>query len=591
MNVGFNVESVCLSAFLKAPRVLDLPEFQREYAWSTVEAGQLLDDLLVAFSQAQREPYFLGVLLLLEPCKSVGRDPPPATLIIDGQQRLTTLTILLCVLRDLCRSKHVEPPGALQQMIVCRASDGEQPRFRLALHGPAGAFLAAHVQMTDALWRTPQIEGLSPSQGRILDARDFMAGVLADRDAEELAAFARFVAKRTYAAVLKTRDADHAHRAYTVINTRGVPLQRSDIIKAELLGPLDPVERAAVMDQWDIAYAAAGGDMETLLGAIRTIEGKGRSPIVAGIREVVEATGGPQAFIETMLVPYARVLEVLRTGRHSGSRHSPGIVKTLRHLNWLGSKEWLTPALLFWRRHADEPERLYGFLSALDRLLVSLRVLGLGADRRETRLNAVLAWVRTSDGDDVEGGPLALTRDEQRTLFHHLKTPHRRSPAVCRQILLRINDALDQDRHAPIDPDAWTVDHWLPQNPGRESTWCKWFPDLKVRESCTHSLGNLVLVGSALNNRARNKDLQQKLPLFETLSIADLPAITRQVCSRTTWHPEDVTARERQLLEILANAWRLPMTHAPSPSASTSTQAAAARARGQSRAVDVAARD
>jgi len=72
-----------------------IPDYQRPYAWEREQATQLLEDLLEALDRGGDEPYFLGSIVLV---KHKGVSDAE---VIDGQQRLTTLTILLAVLRDL----------------------------------------------------------------------------------------------------------------------------------------------------------------------------------------------------------------------------------------------------------------------------------------------------------------------------------------------------------------------------------------------------------------------------------------------------------------------------------------------------------
>lgn len=78
--------------------VFRIPGYQRPYAWTTEQARELLDDLL-AFMQAESgavedmAPYFLGSIVLIKQEASPGAD------VVDGQQRLTTLTLLLSAIR------------------------------------------------------------------------------------------------------------------------------------------------------------------------------------------------------------------------------------------------------------------------------------------------------------------------------------------------------------------------------------------------------------------------------------------------------------------------------------------------------------
>ena len=74
--------------------LFEIPVFQRPYAWTTEEVNELLDDLLFSMDKDDQEPYFLGSVVL-------DKEENPRSLVVDGQQRLTTLTMLLCSLREL----------------------------------------------------------------------------------------------------------------------------------------------------------------------------------------------------------------------------------------------------------------------------------------------------------------------------------------------------------------------------------------------------------------------------------------------------------------------------------------------------------
>ncbi|MBP7666536.1 MAG: DUF262 domain-containing protein [Burkholderiaceae bacterium] len=69
-----------------------IPSYQRPYAWTEVQAGELFSDLVDFFTKEKDDTYFLGSIVLI---KEEGKPPGE---VIDGQQRLTTLTILLAAL-------------------------------------------------------------------------------------------------------------------------------------------------------------------------------------------------------------------------------------------------------------------------------------------------------------------------------------------------------------------------------------------------------------------------------------------------------------------------------------------------------------
>ena len=86
--------------------VFTIPLYQRAYAWTTEESEDLFQDLMRAMDGGEEEiddlaPYFLGSIVLI-------KDDELDAKVVDGQQRLTTLTMLLAVLRSLIKSENAD---------------------------------------------------------------------------------------------------------------------------------------------------------------------------------------------------------------------------------------------------------------------------------------------------------------------------------------------------------------------------------------------------------------------------------------------------------------------------------------------------
>lgn len=86
-----------------------IPAYQRHYAWITEEAGILFDDLYEFYRTELLDNYFLGTIVLIK------EEDKPYADVIDGQQRLTTLTILFSVLVSNLTGKARESCNALLQ--------------------------------------------------------------------------------------------------------------------------------------------------------------------------------------------------------------------------------------------------------------------------------------------------------------------------------------------------------------------------------------------------------------------------------------------------------------------------------------------
>ena len=101
-------DDICVGDLLSGLHVYEIPAFQRDYSWNEQNAQRLLDDIVnacdIARESAEPLPFFLGTMLFVdsdEPASSIR-----SALVVDGQQRLITLTILVSVLRDQVAAEH-----------------------------------------------------------------------------------------------------------------------------------------------------------------------------------------------------------------------------------------------------------------------------------------------------------------------------------------------------------------------------------------------------------------------------------------------------------------------------------------------------
>lgn len=588
MPSGFTAKPLALGKLLSAPHAFQVPSFQRPFSWTTKEAGQLLDDLTVAIEEqtgvdhAASEGYFLGAMLLTEPPPVVPLFAAAGTVqrhdIIDGQQRLVTLTILLAVLRDVLVQRGTQLPAGLENLIECREARGARPQYRVELRGRDRDFLTTYVQEPGGSSLVPVADDLAEAEGRILAVRNHFQTELGKRSDEELMRIAGFVAEACHVALISATSIDRAHRIFTVLNDRGRPLARNDILKAQILGQVDDAGRPAALAAWDRTAALLGDDFEHLFSHIRAIEAAPKSQIISGIRDTIHVAGGARAFVETMLEPYGQALYAIRHASHTGSPYSGEINRLLTYLGWLGSADWVPPALLWWRLHAGEPQRLVSALAALERLAFVLRLLGMGTDKRLARFHALVLAIRRGVPLDARNSPLQLSREEQRNILYNLRNLHTRSPLTCKLVLLRLNDELCAAPQGLLPAD-YTVEHILPQKPGRASLWRSWFPSAEEREACTNSIGNLVLVTREQNDRARNAELARKLEIFFRAPGPAVPRITAELEGISEWRAPQLLAREERLVGLIRAIWKIDLPKSSEPSADLPQARTAGRSR------------
>jgi uncharacterized protein with ParB-like and HNH nuclease domain len=201
----------------------EIPPYQRPYAWEQEQVEELLSDILDAMDNATTGGvYFLGSIVLIK------SPNVPLARVVDGQQRLTSLTILLSVLRDLTTDAETKITRRNYVFQKANPDSGAEDRYRLLLRQRDRAFFLKNIQMTDATKHIAAPNTLEGS-GRYLRATLEM---LPEDKRNKLVAF---IIQKCYLVVVAVPTAEAARRIFTVLNARGLDLTPTDILKAELL--------------------------------------------------------------------------------------------------------------------------------------------------------------------------------------------------------------------------------------------------------------------------------------------------------------------------------------------------------------------
>lgn len=574
MASGLQSSSFSIFDLLSGFFLLNVPLYQRPFAWTKEEAGQLLDDLIESAgieNDTQPDPdYFLGAVLLMDTSES-----PPIKLgamktnrefdIVDGQQRLVTLLTLAAVLRDMEASPKAAVAKRAQEMIMAKLRSGffRSERYRIHLATREQPFFEKFILEPGATLRQPDDVPEGP-EAALLEVRDHFIEQMKGYAPSQRQKFFEHMADRCEVVVILSDDIDRAYRMFIVLNERGKSLQRNDILKADVISRIAAPDVAWAVRAWDDTNAELGADFETFFSHLRTIYGHSRAQVVSAVRSVVREEGGAAPFIKNALLPLAETFAAIRKNDETVPGLTPRMRWYLHYLNRHSEGDWAPAAMLALRTRTEDPDGCERLLAEIDRLAHLLRLLCLGTGRRNKRFADVVTAMRAGDVMDPSHTVFAVSRDEIRNIAFHLKDLHKRNQKMCKLLLLRLNDEI-AGTISHIDPSQYTIEHVLPQRPSAASEWRKWFPSTETRAQCTESLGNLVLITQSQNDKARNATFAEKKKIFSQGSV--LP-ITRDVLQCAEWHKFEIDAREEHLLGIMRRIWRvdLPGPKGPSPS-------------------------
>lgn len=537
-----------------------IPPYQRPYAWTTEEAGELFDDLNSFMNEQQKEePYFLGSIVLVK------REGEPRAEVIDGQQRLVTLTLLLAMLvkklsrlEEQARSlfKYINEPGDL--------AEDRPSRPRLALRERDREFFYRNVQETGGLERLLRLreEDLADPERNLQANAQLFEKRLAEMDDRRAFEFGKSIVNRCYLVAVSTPSMQSAYRIFSVLNDRGLDLLTCDILKSDIIGQLPSDLRDKYTDKWEEVEEDLGRDaFDGLFTHIRMIyqKDKLRTTVLDEFREhVLKQEIDSTHLIDEVLLPYAKAYEVVSTGAYESKEDPSSVNETLGWLRRIDNVDWIPPAMLFMYKYQDDVAQLKRFYRALERLAASMFIRRADINDRISRYGKLIQAIE--DGVDLwaEDSPLMLSEDERRktleSLGGEIYTGHKR---VRTYVMLRLDSFLS-DKAAVYDRSVLTVEHVLPQTVRSGSYWERTWPDESTRKKWVHCMGNLVLLSRRKNSEAQNYDFDvKKEKYFKSLTGVSSFAITTQVLLKNCWTPDVVEKRQAELLGKFKEGWEL----------------------------------
>ena len=220
----------------------NIPSYQRPYSWTDQEAGILFDDLYDFYkNEDNNENYFLGSIVLIK------QDDNPKSDVIDGQQRLTTLTILLAVIAHNLTDS--EEKGEFRNYINEKGikSQGIKPKPRLKIRERDNDFFQEYIQelkINELIALKPETQNTEAKANIVKNSQILQDKILTSFSNEsEIFSFGAFLVQRCYLVVVSTPSQQSAFRIFSLMNSRGMNLLATDIIKSDIIGKINENDR------------------------------------------------------------------------------------------------------------------------------------------------------------------------------------------------------------------------------------------------------------------------------------------------------------------------------------------------------------
>ena len=553
-----------LSKIFSADFEYHIPGYQRPYAWTEEETGILFDDLYEFFQTEAVDNYFLGSIVLIKD------ENKPYADVIDGQQRLTTLSILFSVMansfhteayRNNCK-KYLQEEGNILEGIAA------QPR--IFLRDWDQDFFSKYIQdiQLDALVQidpvTLDTEAKRHIQKNCTVLREKFSEVFNDEN--DLLKFTQFILTRCFLVVVSTPNQESAFRVFSVMNSRGLDLLPTDIIKSMTIGKLPKDEEQKYTEKWEELENLTGRDgFNEVFTHTRTIFAKERPKknLLDEFKEYVIKQTSPKSLVDEYLIPYTEAYVCLKNCDFSSTQNAEEINELLLWLNKTNNHDWMPPAIKFLTDHKNDSVYILWFIRKLERLASYLLVTAKDVHQRMERYKWILVEMESRPDNNLTA-PLEnieLTDWEKQQFIDALNGEIYSMTAKRRNYIIQRLDSFLSDGGATYNTKLFTIEHVLPQHPSADSEWMKLWPDTQTQRFWLNKIANLVPLTRQRNSAAQNYDFNtKKIKYFQSKNGTSSYTLTTQVINIAAWTPEVVEARQKDLEKIFISKWDLKIS-------------------------------
>lgn len=547
----------------------NIPRFQRDYSWTDVEWDELWLDILEATKTGGEPAHYMGYLVLQTQNDKTFD-------VIDGQQRLTTLSIIvLAILRNLKR-------------LIEAGQDSEQNQLRLdqirssyigyldPVTLVASSKLTLNRNNNDyyqtylvPLLALPQ-RGFKASEHAMRKASDWFekrvlefANTATNAETSTGVALAKLlesICDKLFFTVITVSDELNAYKVFETLNSRGVRLSATDLLKNYLFSVLhrDSVhenEMSAMDDRWERLVSRLG---ETDLPDFLRIHWMSRNGLVrqSELFKTIRLRINKRAEVFSLLNALdSDVDPYLGLTSPENSDWSPELKDSASLLRMFGVRQ--PYALLIAARRVLSSGDFTSLLKIIVNISFRYNVIGTMQAGEQERVYSDAA-ARLSAGTIAD---LASLVEALRPVYSsdaafkaafaskELKTTQSRNNRIVRYILCNLERQAgggDHDR----DSATFTVEHILPQN--ADGGWDQ-FSEIET-DANIYRLGNMTLLETSLNRDIGNAAFETKLVAFADSMFETTKKIA---VDNDDWTPQRVNARQNAMAKIAISIWRV----------------------------------
>ena len=543
-----------------------IPRFQRDYSWTEDEWEDLWADILGTIQEGGEPAHYMGYLVLQsEDDKSFD--------VIDGQQRLTTLTlIVLAALKNLKRliDEKVQPDQNQQRLQQIRQTyiGYLDPvtlvsRTKLTLNRNNDSYFQTYLI---PLGHLPQ-RGFRASEHSLRKAFEWFERKVREHarktggdEGVALASLVETMSDRLFFTVISVTDELNAYKVFETLNARGVRLSSTDLLKNYLFSVLhretDHAHEMQVLeDRWEAMVTRLGSESFPDFLRVHWISRKTfvrQSELFKTIRGKVTSR---EAVFELLRGMEEDMDTYLGLTNPEASQWLPDLRSHAQKLRMFSVRQPF-PLIVAGHRKLSAAD----FATLLKACVtISFRYNVIGSQPTNEQERVYYAAAQKLSSGEISNATQVLDAlkavypadDAFKAAFADkiIRTTNSRNLRIVRYVLCALEKQVNGGE-PDFESDTFNVEHVLPQNPG--AGWNA-FSDEEA-EAMTYRLGNMALMAKGANKDVGNAPFAAKKPVLAASAFE----LTRKIAEdNADWTPERIAARQKTLARLATSVWRV----------------------------------
>ena len=556
--------------------LFDIPDYQRAYSWNKDNLKQLIDDIMDSIGLNKEnnnvfeeyEPYFIGSIVL---CSKEYKDDGSGLYdVIDGQQRLTSIIILIATIRDLTKNEAYK--NILSSLIYQKPNElmGIKESIRVRVRGKEAEFFKKYVLTdggTDLVNEIDEKE-ISEAKQNMLNAIRTFKEVFVDENGEVLESkldeFTKYFLQKVVVVVITTDSFTSAFRLFNVINARGLPLTNADLLKSENLRVISEDKRNIYTDMWENIEQELGKDkLEQIIGFMRTMKQNRKATATVYEEFSKKIFVSEPDYIGVNFVEHLKEIKNLynkyinegniELSSKDNSIYYQNLVRIMR--DFIPYDEWMVALIKFIEKFKND-EDILEFLKVLEKRIVIDWVNGNSFADRLARVYKILEVIDSSSSlEEIKKSNVFISDLERTTAYFRnslddIEFYSKGRMLVPKYILIRLD--MEKRNGEILDyTNKIMLEHILPRN-AKDTYWTTNFT-VDERKNWCNKLGNLVIINGTKNTKLNNKAFAEKVEQY--LSKKSDFEITKEVLALNDWKIESVAGRQESLMNRALNLW------------------------------------